>query len=204
MREISKQAEKKLKEIISECSYFSIALDESTDVSDTSQMLIFIGCVNDKFQIHEELLDLASLHSTAKGVDVFNEVSKSIHEFCNGFEKLYSVATDRAPAMVGKKEGFVGQLIQRNIDAIPIHCIIHQQALCGKALKMDSTMKTVSKIINSIRGGHNSLTHRKFKKFLEEVDAEYGDLIMYTEVRWLSRGKSLIVFSSRGSAYISY
>lgn len=45
---INEQSEEKLKQIISECSYFSIALDESTDVSDTSQMLIFIRCINDK------------------------------------------------------------------------------------------------------------------------------------------------------------
>lgn len=157
---INEQTERKLKQIIEECSYFSIALDESTDVSDTSQMLIFIRCVNDQFEIHEELLDLASLHSTAKGVDIFDAVSKSLNKYCNGFKKLHGVATDGAPAMVGKKDGFVGKFIQRQIDVIPVHCFIHQQALCGKAIKLEETMKIVTKIINTIRGGHNSLSHR--------------------------------------------
>lgn len=49
-------------------------------------------------------------------------------------------------------------------------------------------MKTVTKIVNIIKGGHNALNHRKFKLFLEEINAEYTDLVMFTEVRWLSRG----------------
>lgn len=47
------------------------------------------------------------------------------------------------------------------------------------------------KIINRIRGGRNSLRHRKFQKFLKEIDVDYGDLLLFTEVRWLSRGKSI-------------
>lgn len=91
--------------------------------------------------------------------------------------------------MVGKKDGFIEQLIQRNINVIPVHCFIHQQALCGKAIKLKQTMKIVTKIINSIRGGHNSLSYRKFKNFLEEV-------------RWLSRGKSLKrLFALRDEVY---
>lgn len=56
---------------------------------------------------------------------------------------------------------------------------------------MSNTMNIAVKIINKIRGGHNSLTHRKFKEFLDNLNADYGDLPLCTEVLWLSRGKSL-------------
>ena len=46
---------------------FSLALDESTDVRDTAQLLIFIHGINDKFQITEELVHLQSLHDTTTG-----------------------------------------------------------------------------------------------------------------------------------------
>ena len=38
------------------------------------------------------------------------------------------------------------------------------------------------KIINKIRDGHNALTHRKFKDFFENLNSEYGDLLLYMEV----------------------
>lgn len=37
---------------------------------------------------------------------------------------------------------------------------------------------------------------RSFKLFLEECTTEYGDLLLHTDVRWLSRGKILQCFLS--------
>jgi len=50
-------------------------------------------------------------------------------------------------------------------------------------------MKDVVKIVNFIRS--RALNHREFKNFLSEIDAEQGDVIYFTDVRWLSRGKVL-------------
>ena len=50
-------------------------------------------------------------------------------------------------------------------------------------------MKKVVSTINFIKS--RALNHRQFQQFLEDVEAEYGDLIYYCEVRWLSKGKVL-------------
>ena len=39
-----------------------------------------------------------------------------------------------------------------------------------------------------------ALKHRTFRELLEEVDAEYKDLVYHTVVRWLSRGIVLQCF----------
>ena len=49
-----------LKDKVKGFEFFSIALDESTDVPDTSQLLLFIRGININFDITEEL---ASVHS---------------------------------------------------------------------------------------------------------------------------------------------
>lgn len=93
--------------------------------------------------------------------------------------------------MVGKKIGLAGQLSMNNIKVPAFHCCIHQQVLFSKELGCVQAMETAIKIINKIKGGHNALSHRKFKTFLEEIDAEHKDLLLHTEVRWLSRGKCI-------------
>ena len=87
LEDISNQISNNVKDIIANCSYFSIALDESIDVSDTNQLLIFVRAINEDFTIFEELLKVCSLHSTTRGVDIFNAVKSAVEEF-GGFEKL--------------------------------------------------------------------------------------------------------------------
>lgn len=53
-------------------------------------------------------------------------------------------------------------------------------------------MKVVVSCINFIRA--KGLKHRKFQEFLSELESAHGDLLYYTEVRWLSRGRVLRCF----------
>jgi len=55
-------------------------------------------------------------------------------------------------------------------------------------------MKPVVKAINYIR--FRALFHCQFQQFLKEIDAEYGDVVYYTDVRWLSRGSAPMCFYS--------
>ena len=51
--------------------FYSLALDESSDVKDTAQLLIFVRGINDSFEIIEELLAVKSLKRTTRGEDFF-------------------------------------------------------------------------------------------------------------------------------------
>lgn len=50
-------------------------------------------------------------------------------------------------------------------------------------------MSVILKCVNYIRS--SGLQHRQFRAFLEEIEASYGDILYFTEVRWLSRGNVL-------------
>nr|XP_012217172.1 PREDICTED: general transcription factor II-I repeat domain-containing protein 2A-like [Linepithema humile] len=183
----------KIKNLVVHCRYYSLCMDESTDRTDISQLLIFIRIIMDDFSEYEELLAVIPLHGTTTGQDIFKAVKKCIDEI-DGFKKCSAIATDGAPAMIGSENGFVGHLRKNGINCLTFHCVIHQEALCEKSVRMLSAMKIVTKITNLIRGGNRSLSHRKWKTFLEEVDAEYGDLLLHSEIRWLSAGKCLVRF----------
>ncbi|CAL9703583.1 unnamed protein product [Knipowitschia caucasica] len=93
--------------------------------------------------------------------------------------------------MAGCRVGFI-EHCKNDQDFPPFlhyHSIIHQQSLCAKVTGFDHVMTPVIKIINSIRA--KAKQHRTFKLLLEELSAEYGDLLLHTEIRWLSRGRIL-------------
>jgi hypothetical protein len=73
--------------------------------------------------------------------------------------------------MVGEQKGFSGLLRISGVKCPIFHCLIHQEVLCGKSVQQSNCMKVVVKITNLIRGGNGSLSHRKFRSFLEDIDA---------------------------------
>ena len=77
----------------------------------------------------------------------------------------------------------------RNHELLKVHCIIHQEALCAKHVPMNEVMQTVIKTVNFICS--RAVNHRQFQQLLQEMDSEYGDLLFFSEVRWLSRGATL-------------
>ena len=75
-------------------------------------------------------------------------------------------------------------------NLISYHCITHQQAICTKGgCGLQETMQTVVEIVNLIRA--RALNHQRFQNHLVTFDAEYGDVLFYNSVRWLSRGAVL-------------
>ena len=65
-------------------------------------------------------------------------------------DKIFSVTTDSAPAVVGKHGGFV-KIVENQIGhpTLNFHCIIHQQNLCAKISNsgLNNVMTTVVKIM---------------------------------------------------------
>lgn len=162
------------------CKWFSIQCDESVDSSSSAQLVVFIRMVFDDFVIKEELLALFPLKTTTKGIDIYNLVKKFLLEKKVPLEKLVSVTTDGAPAMIGRQNGFISHCIKdTNFPTfLHYHCIIHQQVLCAKVIGFDHVMTPVVDIINSIRARPKQ--RRIFKLLLEEMSAEYGDLLLHT------------------------
>ena len=103
-----------------------------------------------------------------------------------------SICTDGATRMLGRRAGLVTMFRQRigKPNLLYYHCIILQQALCTKGgCGLQETMQTVVEIVNLIRA--RALNHRRLQNHLATFDAEYGDVLFYNSVRWLSRGAVL-------------
>ncbi|KAI7790853.1 putative general transcription factor II-I repeat domain-containing protein 2-like [Triplophysa rosa] len=161
-------------------SLFSIALDESTDMAGTAQLLIFVRGINENFKISEELLGMESMMGTTRGVDLYDSVSVCLGKNNLPWGKLTSVTTDGSPNLTGKNTGLLKRLQDKVKDEclnseelIFLHCIIHQEALC--------------KTCQFIRA--RALNHRQFIQLLNETEAEHHDLLYHSNVRWLSLGK---------------
>ncbi|CAH1995886.1 unnamed protein product [Acanthoscelides obtectus] len=107
---------------------------------------------------------------------------------------IISVATDGAPAMVGRYRGFISYLKQNVSGVLAIHCVIHRQHLVAKNLsvRLHESLHLVIDAVNRIRS--NALNTRLFTQLCEENDEHFHQLLLHTEVRWLSKGLCLTRF----------
>ena len=65
--DLSKDIENELEIKISQYEFYSMALDESTDITDTAQLSIFVRGVINNFEVIEELLEMFSMEGTTTG-----------------------------------------------------------------------------------------------------------------------------------------
>ena len=72
---------------------FALQLDKSTDISNLSQLLVYVRYVADK-RINEEFLFCQPLETTSKAVDVFQMLIDFFDKTELSWSKLVGVCTD--------------------------------------------------------------------------------------------------------------
>jgi len=131
---ISFDIEEQLLVKIKNSPFYALQCDESTDVSQCCQLLVFVRFLDDDNTIKEELLLLQELVTTSKGSDVMKIINEYFEKHDIMWEKLVGFCTDGAPAMLGSRSGLATLVKEKNRKVLTTHCIIHRQALASKTL----------------------------------------------------------------------
>lgn len=177
---------------LQKCICFSLALDSSTDITSTSQLISFVRYILPDGEVKENFLTLIPMTGRTRGIDYLESVLKFFNNHKIDINKLFSVCSDGCPSMVGAHSGLISLLKKhlKNENLLSFHCIIHQESLSVKFGKeLNNVMNKVVTIVNYIRS--HELNHRMFQEFLKELISQYGDVLYHTEVRWLSKGRVL-------------
>ena len=142
---------------------FWIGLDESIDInSNLGLAAVARYCSNS--EVHEELCRLKPMYGTTKEKDILDIFIKNLEEREIDITKMFLVATDGAPAMMGQRLRFVTIIEQKTGHLfMKSHCIIHQENLCAKISNsaLNDVMSTVPKIA-SVLVASSATTHRQF------------------------------------------
>ena len=183
--DVEEQVVKELKESIYP---FSLQLDESTDVANCNQLLVFVRYIRGT-TVKEEFLFCSPLKTTSRAADIFAAVNDYFNNNDIDWSQVGSVCTDSAPAMVGRHSGFVALVREKAPEVVFTHCVLHRHALATKMLPK-SLQKVMDDVIEAVNFIHShALQHRLFQQLYEEMGSEYTRLLYHTDVRWLSRGK---------------
>ena len=119
IHEMSDNIKSKVLSKIDSSPVFALQLDESTDISNLSQLLVYVRYVADE-RINEEFLFCQSLETTSKAVDVFQMLIDFFDKTELSWSKLVGVCTDGTPAMIGANSGLIS-LVKQTIQQFKEH-----------------------------------------------------------------------------------
>ena len=103
--DISANLDSQLKKKVMTFVAFSVALDESTDISDVAQQAIFICGVDETLSVTEEFLGLVPMIDTITANDIFNSLVGVRNRMEIYWSRAVGIATDSAPSMIAKNAG---------------------------------------------------------------------------------------------------
>ena len=167
--------------------YFSLMIDESTDIATTQTLIIYIRLVN-KGEIITHFLELVQLpggtadHILGTLLDVMRTRNLPM-------EKLFGMATDGASVMTGVRSGVTTRMKERNPFTLTTHCIAHRLALAsGKAADTVQYFKKYQQYVNTIyKYFHYSPKHSNTLKRVQEIlECAERKFQQVFHTRWLS------------------
>jgi hypothetical protein len=188
--DMSNDIREQLIEFVKKSPYYALQLDESTDVAGQAQLLTYVRYLRDKV-IEEDVLFCRPLQSHTTGEAIFNVLDIFIRENGLAWDRCVGLCTDGAQAMTGRERGLAARVQQVAPLVKWTHCMVHREALAAKKMPVlfDSVLNQSVKIINLIKS--RPLNSRLFGVLCQEMGSGHEQLLLHTEVRWLSRGRVL-------------
>ncbi|GBM20951.1 Zinc finger BED domain-containing protein 5 [Araneus ventricosus] len=159
-----------------------VQVDESTDVSDLSILLVIARYLNVN-ELEENLLLCNPLTKRCTCEDIFNVIQGYFCENEIDWAKCCGVCTDGGKSMSGCYKGLRGRIKIVAPHLAWSHCCIHRQSLAAKPLpdSLKEALNQSVKVVNFIKA--NSTNTRLFKSLCGDMGNLHTTLLLHTEVR---------------------
>ncbi|KAL4107233.1 hypothetical protein QTP88_017616 [Uroleucon formosanum] len=187
-----------IKNEIKQCKFYSIQIDDTTDISQKTQCSIIIRYVTDKSELIERFLGFHNVSEDRTAQDLFNLVNSVLHEF-DIENKLVGQCYDGACVMSGHLTGLQARVKEVAPNALFTHCLAHRLNL---VLQHGCSINAKCRIFFANLTGiaayfHNSTSRTNF------VDTIVGKRIpQFVQTRWSSRSKILHTIVNEWSGFI--
>lgn len=178
---------KKIKERVRDANFVSLTADETTDISNASQLAINIR-VMDQGKIFEHFVDIIDVSEDKSAETLTRLIIDSLKTAIDLTPEsecvLISQSYDGAPNMAGKYNSVQKYIRDKWSNAIFVHCYAHKWALVVR--KACTGMKDVDLFFGFI---DNLIGF--FRSSPKRAQLISGSLPSSSVTRWLTRGKSV-------------
>ncbi len=175
-------------------SFFTVMVDETTDVSNVEQVEICVRWVNEKFEVQEEFVGLYEVASTGADI-IYTAITDVLLRLNLALSRVRGQCYDGAATMSGAKSGVATRLCEAEPRAIFTDCYGHSLNLaCGDAIKrcklMQDALDTTHEITKLIK--KSPARDAIFKRLKEEMGSDSPGIRVLCPIRWTEALKSIL------------
>lgn len=168
-------------------NYFSVILDETTDISTSKCLVVIVRYYN---KIEEQTVDsfFGLLELNVGTTDaIFEAVTNLFAKHSIPLTNLIGFASDNASVMMGHLHGVKAKLEKEVPNIFVIGCMSHSLHLCASkacAVLPNGLENLVRNVFNYF--AHSAKRQHNFKEFQQFANAEPHKLLKPSQTRWLS------------------
>ena len=168
-------------------TYFSIILDETTDVSTQKQLGICVMYFEEPtVQPVKRFLDMVEVE-TVTAVGLYNAIKSSFEEKNVPIKNITGFSLDTTNVMFGEYQSVVSLLKKDVSYVLAVKCSCHMIHLCASyaCLKKSTTLEDLCRNIYSYFS-RSSLRQHEFHEFQKFVETKLHKVLGIGQTRWLS------------------
>ncbi|XP_050064957.1 zinc finger MYM-type protein 1-like [Aphis gossypii] len=172
---------------IKECMFYSVQVDDTTDISQKTQCSIILRYMTNKSELVERFLGFYNVSEDRTAEGLFNTLNSVLLEL-DMEKKLIGQCYDGASVMAGHVNGLQAKVKEVAPNALFTHCLAHRLNL---VLQHGCSANTQCRIFFANMTGISAFFHNSTSR-TNVVDAIVGKRIpQFVQTRWASRSKIL-------------
>ena len=177
---------------IKHADMFSVLVDESTDISVSKQMVVYVRIIDENFEPQTIFLKNITISEPRSDAQVlFNNLCSLLEQEGLSFSKLKGFGSDGAAVMVGRKSGVATKVKEKSPHCVNIHCMAHRFNLStSQATKNIPVLKDFESILSDLyyyfggsKSGNRASELQEIQKVLEHPQLKVKEC---HEIRWLA------------------
>jgi len=187
-----------IKREIRQCTFYSIQIDNITNISQKTQYSIIIRYVTDKSELVERFLGFHNVSEDSMAPGLFNLIYSVLHEF-DVKNKLVAQYYDGACVMSGNFTDLQAKVKEIAPNALFTHCLAHKLNL---ALQQGCSVNVKCRIFFANLTGIAAYFHNCTSR-INIVDDIVGKPIpQFAQTRWSSKSKILHILVNEWFGFI--
>ncbi|MCO5590901.1 hypothetical protein L7F22_044876 [Adiantum nelumboides] len=182
----------KIVQRIKDACFFSLMMDESTDIGLDQHLVVYASFIED-FEPVTVFLGLLEIEE-GTSQHLFERSCIFLSQLGLDSSKMICLGTDGASAMTGRINGLTARFKRVNPFMTSVHCVAHRTSLClTDAVKNSTYALYIDQVVNEVVAVFSKTAAKS--AMLETLEAEFGCAILHLsrihKIRWLSRASAM-------------